>query len=489
MSTQSQTTPPAVPTPSAPPAEGTPRVKDKKDVAPLNELLASFHTTWLGEGDINVGTNVLVARAITLSNLSRTGCGIQLPELNRMKAGCSAFVSGALSSTFISEMRDEVAIRQNNLTAHLRRFIGDKIEDARKSGQKLVAFPSGPGANAAENALFHLEQNDSLIPINQREEWDKVLNYPPNPRIDDLAARPKVLVTATGPKDLEKQLHGLHGNRPLVFLNLNGRAEVSAYADTCNALLNGLYPVGDYGETASVHLLVTDPSNVLAQVAPTRGEEAEWLGRMVWLVDGTLGPDAAENSSAPGKFKVSDTAGRFGEALTAVLTKRLNNRDVSTVVHPFDMATIQIEWAAYLKGMEGRLPGISGTARGLLVTLAFGLIELATAPHCKALAITPEGVEALGRWVIERMSNARVAMLKTDEIERKQHLAIRILQKLGEGQYSNRDLCRALSVSAARRDEALHALEPAGFIGQVNGSWKRLGSGPVRTMEIENLFN
>ncbi len=145
--------------------------KKRKADSPLDDLLASFNATWLGQGDINAGTNLLVARAITLSNLSRTGCGVQPPGVSRMKAGCSLFVNGAVSSSLVSEDVAEVAIRQNNVTAQLERLIRDKIEDARKKGTKTLEFPSGPGANASENSLFQLEQKDSLIPVDPLEEW------------------------------------------------------------------------------------------------------------------------------------------------------------------------------------------------------------------------------------------------------------------------------------------------------------------------------
>jgi len=466
----------------------TPRAKDKYTGSALNELLATFNATCLGQGDINAGTNSLVAKAVILSNLSRTGCGIEPPGLSRMKAGCSLLVGGGHSSSLVSELITEVAIRQNNLTAQLGRLIRDKVEDARKNGQRTMEFPSGPGANVAENALFQLEQKDSLIPVDSQELWSEVLNFPPNPRIDDLAARPKLLVTTKGAKDLEKQLHRLHGHRPLVCLSLNGTVDASAYADTCDALLNGPYPVGEFGETVRANLLVTDPGNVLARIAPKAGDTVDWLGRMVWLIDGTLGPDAAENTPGPGKFSVSDTGGRFGGALNAVLAKRLNNHDPGTVLHPFDLGRSQVNWIAYLRGMEGRLPGITGTARGLLATLAFGLIELAQAPNCTRLPITPEGVEALGRWVIERMANARVAMLGTAEIERKRHLAQRVLRKLGDGQFSQRDICRGLTIRAPLCEEVLTVLEPAGLVRRVDGNWERLNKGPFRNTEMDALF-
>ncbi len=490
MKTNRQTTAPTVHPSSAPISGETPGVKDiKKTGSALNDLLTSFNATCMGEGEINAGTNLLVARAITLSNLSRVGCGIEPPRLSRMKAGCSVLVSGGLSSSFVSELVAEVAVHQNCLTAHLTRFVEDKFADARKKGQRTMEFPSGPGANAAENAFFQLEQKDSLTPLESQVEWSQVLNYPPNPRIDDLAARPKWLVTVRSPKDLEHQLNRLHGQRPLVSLSLNGASEASTYADTCNALLSGPYPVGEFGETVGANLLVSDPGNVLTRIAPSGGEKVDWLGRMMWLVDGTQGPDAAEHGTGRGTFRVSDTGVRFGEALTAVLAKRLNNHDAGTVVHPFDLGPAQIEWIAYLKEMEGRLPGISGTARGLLATLAFGLIELAQAPGCELLTVTPEGVEALGRWVIQRMANTRVAMLGTVEIERKRQLAKRVYSKLGDGKFSKRDICRAFTIPASPIEEVLTVLEPAGLVRRVGGEWERLNQGPLPDATLEELFN
>ena len=152
-----------------------------------------------------------------------------------------------------------MGIRQNHLTAHLRRLIGDKVAEARRKGLKMPMFPAGPETNTAENALFQLEQRGLAVSSQAEMLWAEALLFPPNPRIDDLAARPKILVTARGAKDLDKQLDGLHGNRPLVVIGLNDPADASAYADTCNALLNGPFPVGHGGETVTGYLLVTDP--------------------------------------------------------------------------------------------------------------------------------------------------------------------------------------------------------------------------------------
>ena len=119
-----------------------------EDKSALKDLLTAFNATWLGEGDINAGTNLLVVKAVTLANLSRTGCGIQPPGLGRMKAGCSLLVSGSLSSSLVvDKIVAEAGICQNVLTAHLRRLIADKIADAEKKGQRTVEFPRGPKSN------------------------------------------------------------------------------------------------------------------------------------------------------------------------------------------------------------------------------------------------------------------------------------------------------------------------------------------------------
>jgi hypothetical protein len=459
-----------------------------KDKSALTDLLSEFHATCSGQGDINAGTNLLVAKAVTLANLSRTGCGIEPPKLDRLKAGCSLLINGGLSASFASEVVGQVALRQNVLVAQIERMIRDKYEEAGKKELTAFEFLSGPGSNGSENALFRLEQKDSMVSFESLEEWANVLRYPPNPRIDDLAANPKLLVTARGPGDLEKQLRRLHGNRPLIWLSLKDSKEASSYATLCDALLNGPYPVGEFGETVETNLIVTDPGDALSRIAIQADERAAWVGRTIWLVDGPLGPDASEHAPMPGKFHASETGARFGEALLAVLARRLNNRDPRTVLHPFDLMAAQIRWVAYLKGMEGRLPGITGTARTLLATLAVGLIELANAPDCQRLTVTPAGVEALGRWIIQRMANARVAVMKTTEREQKIQLAQRVLWKLSNDRMSKRDICRALTLAVARIEEVLSVLEPAGLVRQVNGNWERPSQQPILETDLETLF-
>ena len=191
-------------------------VMPSNEVKHLRNLLTSFNATFIGEGDINAGTNLLVTMAVTLANVSRAGSGVLASGCAGMRAGANLMVSGGLSSSLVTDnIVKELAKWQNNAIAHMRRLIGDKIADARKKGLKIVEFPAGPGRTPRRMRSSSWSRRNRC-PSGRAGEVGGSLACPPNPRIDDLAVRPKVLVTAKGPRDLDRQLCRLHGNRPLV---------------------------------------------------------------------------------------------------------------------------------------------------------------------------------------------------------------------------------------------------------------------------------
>ena len=71
----------------------------------LQELLTIFDVRALGEGDATVGANLLVAKALALSNLARPGSGIQTPDRRLIPVDCNLLASGARLSDMI---RDDV---------------------------------------------------------------------------------------------------------------------------------------------------------------------------------------------------------------------------------------------------------------------------------------------------------------------------------------------------------------------------------------------
>jgi hypothetical protein len=471
----------------------------------LQELLTTFKATCLGEGDTNAGANLLVAMTVNLANGSRTGSGIQTKELGRLRVGTSLLVgSGLTSSLVLDKVITEAITCQNNLVAQIRRLKDYKIADAERKELKSAHFPTGPTPNHAQNALYQLEQSEKesrIHPSEARHKWETVIGLQPNPRIDDLAARPKILVTARNSRDLESQLRGLHDNHPLVVLGLNSPADAAALSETCTSLLNGLLPHGDGGEMVTGNLLITDHCDVLAKIAPNAGDKTTWLGRMPWLVDGNTGPDAVEADAGQRMVRVADMTGYFIAALTGVLAGRMNNHDASPTVHDFDLGAAQLRWVRFLQEMESSLPGITGTARSLLASLAFGLIELARAIHksnspnpfldpppLEDLPVKPAGVEGLARWIILRMGNARAAMLGTAEREMLQRLAKRIVARLSDGNQSTREIYRGIGVNVAMAERLLLPMQRGGLLHRSEDKWGLSKDAALLMDDVQNLF-
>jgi hypothetical protein len=264
---------------------------------------------------------------------------------------------------------------------------------------------------------------------------------------------------------------------------------------------NGLLPHGEGGEMVTGNLLLTDHGDVLAKIAPNAGDKNTWLGRMPWLVDGNTGPDAVEADAGEGMVRVADMTGCFSAALTRVLAGRLNNHDASPTVHVFDLGAAQLRWVRFLRKMECRLPGITGTARSLLASLAFGLIELARAmrqctahkpfldpPPVEDLPVKPDEVEALARWIIHRMANSRAAMLGTAEREMLGLLAKRIVERLSDGNQSTREIYRAIGISAAKAEKLLLPMQRGGLLQRSEGKWGLSKDAALLMDDVQNLF-
>ncbi len=177
-------------------------------------------------------------------------------------------------------------------------------------------------------------------------------------------------------------------------------------------------------------------------------------------------------------------AGRFGGALSRVLAARLDNHDQGVTLHEFDLDAAQLRWTDFLKGMEGEIPGISGTARGLLATLSFGLLELGRGDamvHPEPLArlpVPPKGVEAFAKHLVMRMARARSSMLKTARRERQEAIGRKIYAKLEDALMTKRDIYRHLSVRAGECEDLLLAMEGEGVLRHVGGRWGRVQGAP-----------
>ncbi len=95
---------------------------------------------------------------------------------------------------------------------------------------------------------------------------------------------------------------------------------------------------------------------------------------------------------------------------------------------------MQADWIGFLKTNEPEFPGITGTARLLWATLAFGLQLMVNVMPPPAGCVLHTGhCFALARFLVHRMLNARAVMLHNAEDARRQQRQEAILVKLADG--------------------------------------------------------
>jgi len=87
------------------------------------------------------------------------------------------------------------------------------------------------------------------------------------------------------------------------------------------------------------------------------------------------------------------------------------------------------------------------------------------------LPLSIAGIEALARFLVHRMANARVVMIHAGAVEQRQSQIRRIFRKLQQGPVEARKLYRNLSLLAADCDECLRWMERAGIARQMNRKW------------------
>ena len=150
-----------------------------------------------------------------------------------------------------------------------------------------------------------------------------------------------------------------------------------------------------------------------------------------------------------------------------------------------DFHSLQARWIAFLKTQEAAVPGITGTARNLLATLVFGLDRIVNSTRVpKGLTWTLEQIQALARFLVHRMANARSAMLYSAQSASRLALEEKILRKLGSEPVTVRDLTRRFTrLPAAQCLELLEDLEAAGKVHRIDDRlWQvRECSGPATT--------
>ena len=454
----------------------------------LQGLQATFDATDLGEGDPVAGLNLLAAMAFSLANIAPPGSGLQAKDGKTFVVGTSFTVSGALSSSLVT---DSVVVgmgeKQNNYHSQLRRYCDDIYERSNKLGFKGEIPPSDLGTNAGQDAFFDAQRRE---PVNggaaATEAWKRALGQPASPRIDELRDHSLVFLTADRATDLEKQLARSHMGRPLVYLGLNKASEFKRFEELCPKIMDAWATPGSMTGNVRGTVMVSDPSGVLGDVLRANDQGCRWVERLVWLVDSPVGPEPSATSEGGTPVALGTIDQRYEAALSAAWAERLNSRSAGPKILEWEFTKRQARWIAFLKKMEPDFPGITGTARKLLSTLLFGLEELVGAgPAPKGFKLYITQIEAFAQFLVHRMVNTRGAVRHSAENARLLHTQAQILDKLADGPHGVRSLCRrAHRLRSEPCLEALYLLKDAGEVVRDGNEWKLTKSAQGPLIEV-----
>jgi hypothetical protein len=190
-------------------------------------------------------------------------------------------VSGSASAgRVVDEVITEVSRCQSNLAANLQSYLNHLEEQKKKIG---AALPStGPKSSAIENVFAEAQSEMDSLFCSREQLWGRILDETPPEQVTDLGRRPKFLISAARPNDLEGQLLGLRPGRPLVYLDLWRPRDLAEFADPGAALLEGRYPIGNGCELVRANMLVTDSMGMVGEAAKAPDDRTAWLCHFLW---------------------------------------------------------------------------------------------------------------------------------------------------------------------------------------------------------------
>lgn len=435
----------------------------------LQKLLSTFDVASLGEGDINAGANVLAAMAVTLANVAPADDSILHPDGTPARLGNNLLIHGALSAGLVvEEAITEVGRRQSNLADRLTRYC--RLLDEQKTKPVLAHLPTGPAADSTQDLFAGVLSTEGFLFGTPLEAWDQLMSVDLTEQVHDLAARPKFMVSAARPKDLESQLTGLRPGHPLIHLGINRPSDLAAFADPGAALVEGRYTLGNGCETIRGNILLTDPLGLLGEAAKAPDEGTLWLRHFLWLSDGKAGPDAPATSPQSTATGDPATILRFRRALGAMMSRRVDLEKTKPSRLRLDTRSVSKRWLEFLQDRDRLHPGILGAARNLPSSLALGLGEMCAIEN--PLPLTVKRVEAFARFLVRRAVNARATILRASELARWRTQIRKVYTKLKQGHQERQVIYGKLKIPAHECDACLEWLEEAGVAQRIGGSFE-----------------
>lgn len=449
----------------------------------LRHILTIFDARSLGEGDEAIGANLLAAMAISLANLAHPGSGIRTPDGRLIEVGCNLLAAGARTTNMVlDDVVRPVSRCQDNLLGQLARLLkNDKAEEDRplQSLPRKWNLSKGQTRNAGENSLLQLMSDGAeLGPLfgTREDQWIDIVGSAPSEHFSDLVRRPRAFIAAATPALLNLQLAGVHRGQALVTIGLSSAANAAKFGKVCPSLMDGLIPAGPSGETVRGRLLVTVPASELSKAATAGGDGTAWLARLLWLVDGSDGPELMPQQAGDEKIvRLPQLSARFGYAVQRIFAKRLDSQNPEPVIDTFDFAPDQARWMKFLSDMERNVPDISGMARPLFASLVFGLRRLVGTPEIpKDFNYYRVGIEGFARHLIRRMANARSAILCSSENATKVRHKHKIYSKLAAGPQDTRAIYRRAHLPASHCEDLLAEMAADKCVKRCGQQWERV---------------
>lgn len=433
----------------------------------LKALLSAFDVSTLGNGDLAAGTNVLVAWATSIANLARPGSGIETNEGQLIEVGSDLLISGSLSNSLIQETDiTPLTQYQDSLNSHIRKHIASAAkENEKQRPDKWSQLPELP-ACPSENVFFGLQHDPDNAFGSIEDNWQDVLNHPAGLTREETFTNSQVLFRTSQITNLERSLQSAHLGKPFVCLPISSPQDLQKGERLFSAVIDG-FSVGDtLPKRYQGRLLLSDPQNSFSEVI---SKAQLSFVRLLWLHDGEQKPLLLEQAKGPA-FK----AAHLREEMARAFARRVNFHSQIPHLVAFDFAAIQEAWVTFLKTQEHLLPGIAGSAKNLLATLFYSIVELArNHPRVLNPKNVYRGVRDLAIFIVQRAASERSHVLETSLIEKDEGLKTRMLKHLEASPQLERNLYRSLSISATDCQRLLLDLQSEKLIQRddTSGSW------------------
>lgn len=391
-------------------------------------LSVLFDLDDLGEGNPVAGLNTLTMMALTLANIVPSDSRLN-HKTGSETIGCGFLAAGPLATSHFNEVFDVLLEIQNNIVLNKEVMLLAVAREAAKPNT-LRTFEPGVMDVAPKYPPML-----SFLDSDQQATALEILFEPP-PFMPELVRRPLVVVKTSEPRQLLTAAASAHSGRLLAAVPVATAQQAVALGRSLMSLRDGVLVTGQPIRTTSGCISASIGFGALASGISSQHNDASWLTTLPWLCDSNddMSLPECDNMSAKQVWL------RFRKSVRTALRHRLNGQplDIETTNGCRDLIA---RYVGFLGELEPLFPGISGVARKLAVSLAYGLLLLYDVKLADREVVIDASFSA-ARLMVKRMASVRTQIDDNSEARRLRVLAVRIAGKLEAGPCDERALTR-----------------------------------------------